>query len=164
MKRIVVINGMGGSGKDSFVDCCKVFGKVYNISTVDEVKQAARDIFDWNDTKTEKDRKMLSDLKALWVGYNDGPYNYIKNVIESFNELETDAILFIHSREPIEIERFRTDFGAITMLVKNSRVEPITTNDSDANVENYDYDIIIDNSGTIQELENKAAIFMEEVK
>jgi hypothetical protein len=164
MKQIVVINGVGGSGKDTFVECCELFGKVFNVSTVDEVKEVAANVFDWNGGKTEKDRRMLSDLKALWVRYNDGPYRYIKDVINNFESWDGDGILFIHSREPEEISRFANDFGAITLLVKNSRVEPIISNDSDANVELYDYDVVIDNSGTLGELETKAAVFMEEIK
>ena len=32
MKQIVVINGTGGCGKDTFVDLCKKYISVYNFS------------------------------------------------------------------------------------------------------------------------------------
>jgi len=41
MKEIIIINGTGGSGKDTFVNYCAQFIKTVNISSVDKVKEAA---------------------------------------------------------------------------------------------------------------------------
>ena len=41
-KMIIIINGTGGSGKDSFVSFCGEFVKVLNVSAVDKVKEAAK--------------------------------------------------------------------------------------------------------------------------
>ena len=47
-KKIVVINGSGGVGKDTFVEFCSEFAKVKNISSVDKVKEAAKVLVNWN--------------------------------------------------------------------------------------------------------------------
>lgn len=162
MKEVIIINGTGGSGKDTFIEFCKLYTKVFNVSTVDEVKTIAANSFGWNGGKTEKDRKMLSDLKALWGNYNDGPYQYIKSIIKDFYSQEIEGILFIHSREPREIKRFEEEFDAFTLLVRNNRIPIITTNTSDANIEDFDYDFIMENNGDLKDLLQMAADFVVE--
>lgn len=160
MKEVIIINGTGGSGKDTFIDFCKLYTTIFNVSTVDEVKMIATEHFNWNGGKTEKDRKMLSDLKALWVDYNDGPYQYIKSIVQDFYSQDVKGILFIHSRESEEITRFEDDFNAYTLLVRNNRIPIIITNDSDANIENHEYDFVVENNGSLAELLQKAADFV----
>jgi len=52
-KQIVVINGTGGSGKDTFVEFCSKYGKVMNFSSVDKVKEVAR-VIGWDGKKNRK--------------------------------------------------------------------------------------------------------------
>ena len=64
--RVVIVNGTGGSGKDTFVKlCCEtkygVATKPKHISTVDKVKEVALTM-GWTGEKTEKDRIFLSNL------------------------------------------------------------------------------------------------------
>ena len=61
-KQVIIINGTGGSGKDTFVRFCSEFAKVTNISSVDKVKEAAKILVGWNGEKHEKARKLLDDL------------------------------------------------------------------------------------------------------
>lgn len=75
-KQIVIINGTGGSGKDTFVQFCSKYNKVMNFSSIDKVKEIAR-LIGWDGKKTEKDRKFLSDLKKLTTEYNDMAFNSI---------------------------------------------------------------------------------------
>ena len=65
----------------------------------------------------------------------------------------------IHIREPEEIERAKNAFGAETLLIRRVGLSSITSNYSDANVENYTYDYIIENS-TLEELEKEAMNFV----
>ena len=53
---IIIINGTGGSGKDTFVSYCADCVKVFNISAVDVVKEAAR-VLGWEGEKSETDTK-----------------------------------------------------------------------------------------------------------
>lgn len=157
-KRIIVINGTGGCGKDTFVSYVTKYSKVYNFSSIDKVKEVAT-IIGWDGQKTEKDRKFLSDLKKLTTEYNDMSFNSIKEAISIFNDSD-DEIMFIHIREPKEIKRVVDNFGAKTLLIKRSGYDNITSNSSDADVENYDYDYIIYND-TLENLENSAKKFAE---
>lgn len=159
-KKIVIINGTGGSGKDTFVEFTSKYGKIINFSSIDKVKEIARHI-GWDGGKTEKDRKFLSDLKKLTTEYNDMAFNSIKEAVDIFKKDDTD-ILFIHIREPEEIKRSVEEFNALTLLIKRENIEIIKSNYSDASVENYDYDYIINNT-TLEKLEERAKEFVEEL-
>lgn len=156
MKNIIIINGYGGSGKDTFVNLVSKYNKVYNISSVDKIKEIAK-LMGWNGEKDEKSRKFLSDLKKLSTDYNDMPFNSIKNAINDFYESDKE-IMFIHIREPEEIKKAAKEFDAKTLFIKRDDIDKITSNYADASVENYNYDYIINNT-TLEDLEEQAKNF-----
>lgn len=159
-KQVFIINGSGGCGKDTFVSLVDDIVYTMNFSSVDKVKEIAR-IIGWNGGKTEKDRKLLSDLKLLCTDYNDMPLNSMQNEYEEF--LNSHAkFLFLHIREPEEIEKAKKIFNAKTILVKRDSVKHITSNMADANVFNYNYDVVINNDQGIEELKDKAWYFVED--
>lgn len=159
-KQVFVINGSGGSGKDTFVSLAqKVCSEpIMNYSSVDKVKHIA-EMIGWQGGKSEKDRKFLSDLKLLCTHYNDMPFKSMQHIVDIF--LQGNAVaLFLHIREPEEIERAKITFRAKTILVKRDSIKPITSNMADANVLHYDYDIVIDNNGTLKDYKEKAVQFV----
>ncbi len=156
MKNIIVINGYGGSGKDTFVEFVSKYNKVYNFSSVDKVKKIAK-LIGWDGQKDEKSRKFLSDLKKLTTDYNDMSFNSIKDAINDFNNSDKE-IMFIHIREPKEIKRIVDIYGAKTLFIKRDDIKKVTSNDSDASVENYNYDYVINNT-SLDKLDNQAKNF-----
>lgn len=135
----IVINGVGGIGKDTL---CKHANSVFpskTVSSIDPIKDIAV-AGGWNGDKNSEDRKLLVDLKKAFVAYNDLPFVYLMNEYHSFL-YDNNEILFVHIREASEIEKFKTavDIPCITLLV----LRPDATtwqNDSDDNVEDYSYD------------------------
>ncbi len=161
MKEYIVINGTGGSGKDTFVSLCAKYAKVYNFSSIDKVKEVAR-LIDWNDEKDERSRKFLSDLKALTNEYNDTPFKDMLDKAEMFRKSDSE-IMFIHIREPENIKRACDTLNAKTLLIKRKGLENIKTNYSDRSVDNYDYDEIIFND-TLENLEISAKKYIEKLR
>jgi hypothetical protein len=162
-KKIVIINGSGGVGKDTFVNFCSKYTGVVNISSVDVIKSAAS-ILGWDGGKTENDRKFLSDLKLLATDYNDHSFNYIKECIKRFKYNEHSNILFIHLREPGEIEKLKNEFPEIiTLLITNKNVQGISSNMADANVDSYEYNYTIPNDDTLSDLDAIACSFVNGV-
>lgn len=170
MKQIFIINGSGGSGKDSFIDILdKQFWEkcaVANYSSVTKVKEIAKAI-GWDGSKTERDRKFLSDLKLLTTEYNDMPMNDMKKMATYFMgiDIPVPRIMFLHIREPEEIAKAINEFkkyNAKAILIKRDSIKHITSNMADKNVYDYDYDIVIDNDGTLEELKEKARCFMND--
>ena len=179
-KQVFIINGSGGVGKDAFVNMVEIqsykpmsYGiyvkntKVENYSSVAKVKKIAK-IIGWDGAKTEKDRKFLSDLKLLTTEYNDMPLNDMKKFASNFmgkEESNTAKILFLHIREPEEIAKAVKEFkeyNTKTVLVKRDSVKHITSNMADENVYNYDYDIVVNNNGTLEDLKKKAEKFLND--
>lgn len=162
--KIVLINGGGGVGKDTFVQICQkehLKGKIWNISTVDLIKEAAK-ILGWDGEKDEKGRKFLSDLKDLATSYSDLSFLYVSKKVSIAKEENVDVI-FVHCREPEEIARLKEQFNAITLLIKNNRVKSIESNHADKNIENYNYDYVIENNDSLLDLTKKAMKFLQDI-
>lgn len=167
-KQIFVINGSGGVGKDTFVelvslevnDILKRFHTVINFSSVDKVKEIAREI-GWNGKKSERDREFLSDLKLLTSDYCDMPFKSMQEKVCEFKNDKESILLFLHIREPEEISRAIKEFNAKSILIVRDSVKHITSNVADRNVFNFDYDFVVNNNGTIEELREKAKKFLE---
>ena len=180
--KVVVINGTGTSGKNTFVDFVKevyleekVLGKphveIYDISTVDKVKEFATQIFGWNGEKDERSRRMLSDLKDTWSLYSNGPLaNITKTVVENSlinSTFGVDSLFFIHCREPEEIAKlvktFSTVAGSCKTLLINRPDTSVKGNHADENVADYEYDIVIQNDSDLKEFRHKAEDFLRQI-
>ena len=66
-------------------------------------------------------------------------------------------------RDPKDIARAVEEFGAKTILIRNPNVRKIVSNHADRDVENYEYDYIIENDGTLEQLERVAKLFVCDV-
>ena len=164
MKKIlIVINGRGGVGKDTLCDLAAKHFRVYNISSVDPIKEIAR-MCGWNGSKDDKSRRFLSDLKALTVNYNNYPTVWGKERFFEFLQSE-DQIMFFHIREPEEIAKFveATDGFAKTMLIRGGdRMKKENYgNVSDDGVENYEYDYYFTNDKSLEEAEATFVALLE---
>lgn len=159
---VYVLNGSGGSGKDTFVDMCKLFTtkKIMHISTITLIKTAAQ-ILGWNGEKNELSRKFLSDLKDLSTKAFDTSFRYIEEQLYKAEDNSIDYV-FIDCREPEEIKRICEHFGAQTIYIDASeRIKLITSNHADKNVKNYKYDFYIDNNGNYENLMKQAENFIK---
>lgn len=150
-KKVIVINGRGGVGKDTLCEVAGQHYKVMNVSSIDPIKELARQI-GWNGEKDHRSRKLLADMKRIVVEYNDYPTSYLQDIYYKFKTQDLD-IMFVHIREPEEIHKFKqmNAGNCVTLLVKRSEVEHLFGNNADDNVENYHYDYIFDNSGSLEE-------------
>ena len=160
---IFILNGMAQSGKDTFYNMVSELKKdeTFHFSIIDKVKEKAK-LLGWTGKKTEKGRKFLYDLKQLMDNYNDYNFNYVKGLIDVNYNLSNPRSLFIDMREEKDIIRAKKEFNAKTILIKNDNAKNILSNNADANVFNMEYDIVIDNSGTLDDLRLKVRQFIEE--
>jgi dephospho-CoA kinase len=161
-KQIFIVNGMGGCGKDTFAEFLGEFHPVFKYSSIDRVKQIAYEC-GWNGSKSEKDRKFLSDLKCLLTEYNDLPFTDVENRVNEFLYEEYARVMLIDIREPKEIERAKVAYGAKTILIKNDRIPFISSNMADAGVYNYTYDYILENNGTLEDFRETVRAFAEQI-
>ena len=170
LMKIICINGSPTAGKDTFVKFCgSQKDGIFNISMVDGIKDIAS-LIGWTGSKEPKDRKFLSDLKDLVAEYNDYPFQDVLNGI-SFaewyhwdNKLTDELICFIHAREPEDIQRWKNEYGARTLLIRREEVEKTYGNHSDDQVFNIDYDYVIINDGKLEDLKEKANSFIINIR
>lgn len=158
--KVLIINGMGGSGKDTFVKYLRNYIDLFHCSIADLPKKIATGL-GWKGEKDDKSRKLLSDIKLAIDNYNDANFTYIKNKINDATRAGYKAVC-VDMREANQIERAKKEFGAITVFVDRD-VPKILTNPADAGVYDYKYDYVIDNNGTLEELKQKAKEFAKEL-
>lgn len=164
MKKIIyIINGKGGTGKDTVCELASKYYRVRNISSIDPIIKIAK-FAGWNGEKTNCARRMLSGLKQVFKEYNDLSFKYcVENAHEFFGNDE--QIMFVHIREIEEIRRFKDKIGenCLSILVRRNSVTngKIYGNPSDDNVENFEYDYIIENNGSLYELEKNIKDLLE---
>lgn len=157
-KQIFITNGMARCGKDTFASFLNEYIPTLKYSSIDKVKTIAR-ICGWDGGKTEKDRKFLSDLKMLTSEYSDMPFEAVRECVKEFLNNDMHEVLLIDIREPDEIEKAKQTFCARTILIKNDRVDFISSNTGDANVFNYTYDYVIENNGSLEEFKDNVFNF-----
>ena len=163
MKKIFILNGVGTSGKDSWSSFLNKYIPTYKESIINLPKQVAR-ILGWDGSKTEEDRKFLSDLMDLSSNYNDAPFKYVVSKAMDFKADKIKGeVMVIDMRDPKDIDYAVKAFGAKTILIRNPNVPKIETNHADANVENYKYDYIIENNGSLEQLDTCAKEFVQYV-
>lgn len=166
-KLIIIINGAGGSGKDTICDIVGHYYKTKNVSSVDPIKS----ICFWggysSSDKSPKGRKLISDVKKAFVEYNDLPTQYLLENYEDFI-MDENEILFLHIREPSEIEKFKQQLNSpikcFTLLVQSKRTDNIFYNNtSDDDVQNYSYDFTYHNDVELPNLEENFMKFFIEI-
>lgn len=163
MKKVFILNGVGTSGKGAFADYISKYISTIKYSIVDLPKEAAM-VLGWNGGKTEKDRRFLSDIMDLSTEYNDAPFKDVLSLVDDFKNSKDFAqyeVLIIDMRDPKDIARAVEIFGAETILIQNPNVRKIESNHADKNVENYNYDYIIENNGSLEQLDEVAKEFVQ---
>jgi hypothetical protein len=88
---------------------------------------------------------------------------YVSNQIMEFLQNKDEVAIFIHCREPKNIQLLKNSYLCDAILINNPNVEHIKSNMADANIYNFEYDYYIYNDGTLEELEQKAKKFVYEI-
>ena len=183
--KVVIINGKPQSGKDTFCKYAQGYcdddesANTLIMSSVDPLKEMLTQL-GWDGTKTDKIRDMLMDMKQLWVQNQDGPTMFLFNNILEFHKACTgeDNIVFVHIREPEEIKKLvnaLTGFESmgidvISLLIirgsgEDTPNQPAETrrSDDEALINNYEYDVTINNDEDLIKLQELAAEFVDKL-
>jgi HD superfamily phosphohydrolase len=163
-KKIYILNGSGTVGKGELANFISKYISTYKYSSIDLVKDMLEFAGIPKEPKTEEKRLLYSDTKDRLTKYDDIPFKDITSIVTDFKNNKIEAeVLLIDIREPEEIARAVETFGAETILVRNPNAIKINSNHADRDVENYEYDYIIENNGTLEQLERVAKIFVRDI-
>lgn len=155
-KITIVINGVGGCGKDTLVSMLSNHYRVKNVSSITPVVEVAK-FCGWDGVKTEKSRKFLSDMKRILTEFNEFSLNYLLAEQEKFISSD-EEIMFVHIREPIEIAKFvhisKTNTLTLLITPRAELKDKVYGNASDDSVSNYPYDLVFNNDNPLDITEN----------
>lgn len=162
-KQIIILNGSGTSGKGTFVKLLNKYINVLEYSIANKPKRVLKYAGVPISEKTEEVRKAMSDMKVFLEQW-DIPYKDVESIVNDFyncNDYLDYKILSIDMREKHDIERAVSDYNAIKVLVVNKRVKQITSNIADAGVYDIEYDYVVHNDGSLEDLDNEAKKFLK---
>ena len=171
---IVILNGSGGSGKDTFIEMvaqlsAKKGHTAHRISTIDPIQKAMMAYLGWDgETKEKKERRMMHEMKMSWSKNMDGPFLHVLKSLTGCLHEQTKSygsvvsIYFLLSREPSEIGRmveFYSEFLPVTTALIQRRWGRKFGNAADDNAHDYKYDEVIKNYADKDNLMIKASEF-----
>lgn len=179
MRKLVITNGTGGAGKDTFCQMVKkeleeIGFETWRYSYVDFTRNMLQEFADIDTSKkTDKDRKLLAAINRALEEYDDIPFKDCCSLVEDFllsyqkrfepttdTYVKNDAdFIFLDVRVPEIIDRFKEKYQNVyTVLIDNGTLTDSTQ--EDLGVKNYKYDYTIDNTGTLCDLEQQANDFV----
>lgn len=169
---IIILNGKGGSGKDSIVDGVSEMRSeklsIHKYSIIDYVKMNAR-LFGWDGGKELKDRKFLASLLDILMEYNGTPLEVVMGSVAScvdhllYHPTDKQPIIVVMIRQPHLIQQFINTFFRSypklrphcfikTILIRRDSTDNAQYgNSGDDSVEQFQYDCWIENNGTLDE-------------
>lgn len=174
MLRVIITNGTGGSGKDTFYyyAAAEIIGRkdIHAVSNkysyVDWTRHVLHLLNFDTDNKTPAMRTLMSDLNRAFEKYDDIPFNMCVKKIEQQErrdkQYSCDYYLFLDVRSPEVIDRFKAKYPDIlTVLVDNGTIN--TDTELDSGVYDYNYDYVVKNTGTLDDLRAEAERFVEKL-
>ena len=171
--QIIMICGKARSGKDTLADFliedlkdkkpCKVQIGQY-------IKYYAMKYFGWDGEEETEPRDLLIYLGTDIIINKIDPNFHINRLVQDLEVLSYFYDTFIVSdvRFPVEIEKVKEKYDEVITIKISRDSEELNqsqkNNITETALDNYtDYDYVIDNNGTLEELEQKAVDIIKEV-
>ena len=117
--------------------------------------------------KTDKYRSLLHDIKMIWCDIDDGPNVITFGKVQHFFT-NNGEIAFVNCREPEQfahiidiLSKSKPEWTIVTLNIIRDGAGNTITNQGDQDTNNFKYDITINNNGTLENLKNKAKVFVD---
>ena len=129
------------------------------MSTIDWIKEFCKVEYGID----PNDKSLVN--RAKWHKEKMHHKNYVFKIIcDEVDKLNNKYnTIFIHCREKEEIEKFVNKHNAIAVLIKRDCIKP-ANNFADMNVNDYKYDLVIENNKDIYDLEHSAEVFCRDLE
>lgn len=166
---IILINGVSGSGKNTVAEMIEDIIEIkqknkntYALGNADFVKEVARHLFNWDGIKDEKGKKLLIEITR-------GAYECDKYFWEKETNSKIEAVSIKHShitnfiitdwRYLSTYEFFKSKYQhIITINIQRDNLKynySDTIKQDDNTLKDFDFDIVINNNGTLEELKEE---------
>lgn len=169
---IIMICGKARSGKDTLADFLiknLEHNKPCKVQIGQYIKYYAMKYFGWDGEEETKPRDLLIHLGTDIIRNKINPNFHINRLIEDLEVLSYFYDTFIVSdvRFPVEIEKVKEKYDNVTTIKIERESEELNesqkNNITETALDNFNgYDFIINNNGTLEELETKALNILKE--
>lgn len=163
--KVFILNGQAESGKNYFAEYTKDIShfRSQHISTVDPIKEFL-EIYGVKQ-KTDKSRKLMSDIKNLLDEYDNLTS---KEILQYLGDSELELV-FIDCREPLNIDYLKNELSEIygrnnvktILMIRPSHNITDCEKDDFKFVSNYNYDYVFE-CNNLEEIKICADEFMKE--
>jgi hypothetical protein len=175
-KLLVVVNGRPRAGKDTAVEY--MMGALNDLdilswamSSIDPVRDLLAPVTSFS-VKDEADRRLLAEVgRSVETHSSWRTAKVVEFARRSFELAEiSDAVVFVHMREPDLIAKLRSMLGVIvpdatllTLFVDKLDAVAVTSNPADAAVETMTYNLRLANAGDLGDLRRAATSMAAEL-
>lgn len=175
--KIIILAGKARAGKDTTAEHIKKYCEENNLKVVNlqfsyYIKMYAKFITNWDGSEETKPRTILQQLGTDIIRDKIDNYFFIKRIIEDIKVLSyfTDIITISDARLPEELDEVYKTYQNVTKIniVRNNYDNNLnnqeTKHRTETSLDNYtNYDYIIENDGTIEELKNKTIEILKNI-
>ena len=171
--KIFVVSGKSGSGKSTVSKMIKEFygDNAIEISFSYYIKDYAKRVSSWDGSETTKPRELLQQLGIELVKNKIDSKLFINRVVEDIKVFSYfyDVIVISDARLVDEIETIKNIFpSSVSIRVNGSVNNSLTVEQrnhiTETGLDNYNnYDYVISNDGSIEELNSKIINILDEV-
>lgn len=173
--KIIILSGKAQSGKN---ECASIIKNYYNdlglktvvISYASYLKMYAKEVLGWDCSESTKPRDFLQQVGVELIKNKINPNMLIDRVIDDIKVYSYffDVIVISDARFVDEISIVKDNFSNVSVIhvlgKNNSLTDEQRVHSTETGLDNYsDYDFIINNDGSKEELRNKIFYLLEEV-
>lgn len=175
--KIFIVSGKANSGKDTTCELINNYVKLKGLNSVNlqfssYIKMYAKTISGWDGKEDTKPRSLLQELGTEIIRKNIDEKFFIKRIIGDIKVYSyyCDVITISDARLPLEIDSINSEFENVYKLnIQRPNFENnLNCNErrhiTEVALDNYnDYDYVVVNDGTIEDLNNKVIKIIDEV-
>lgn len=173
--KIIILSGKAQSGKNECADIIKEYYEKIDLKTVvisyaSYLKMYAKEVLGWDGSESTKPRDFLQQVGVELIKNKINSNMLIDRVIDDIKVYSYffDIIVISDARFVDEIEVIRKNFSNVSVIHVLGKSNDLTfeqqNHSTETGLDNYsDYDFIINNDGSKEELRNKIFYLLEEV-
>lgn len=168
--KVICISAHARHGKDQSAEFLKeIFeasGKTVLITHyADLLKYICKTFFGWNGEKDNHGRSMLQRVGTDIIGTQKPDFwvDFLIDILHFFED-DWDIVLIPDCRFPIEVSKMKHNFDTKLLRIERPNFDnglsvEQKNHASETALDNYEYDAVIQNNGTLEELRDKLFMF-----
>ena len=174
LKTIYIICGKARSGKDTAVDILKDYYNSKNLKTIElkytfYLRKYTKNITGWDGSEENKPRSFMQEIGTVIRDY-DNKY-FSRRMLEDIFIYQNyyDIILIDDTRMVNEITAIKEKYPNSVSILLERKTEELTNTEknhiTETALDNYhDFDYVIDNNHTLEDLKNNILTIVREVE